>query len=545
VNTTCQAGTCQGAPRDCSTVADACNTGVCNETDRVCRKNPRPNGTTCDDSLWCTVNDRCTSGTCGGTARDCSAAGDQCRLGVCDEAADACTSSPRPNGTSCDDALWCTTSDQCTAGTCGGTPRDCSASGNQCNDGTCSEAQRQCLARPKPDGTTCTDGRYCTVNDACATGQCVGTTRDCSAVTGGSSCFDATCSDASSQCVAVDNGTCSNRPPVARCAVTPAEPYRPQQRVTLDGSQSSDPDGQALLYTWTITRRPSGSTSEPATPSQARTDYLLDLAGEYTATLTVSDGQATSTCSISLTVVPAQRLHIELTWEADNGDLDVQLTRTNSVPLGAYFDTTTQQRSCWWNNCKTTLSWGARLDVDDVDGYGPENINILQSPATGEYDIGVHGYCDQSSDADSPKPMNARVRVYCGGQLVAEEPSSSSWRRLPNPGDFWRVGTVRWTGAGAGCEFVRIDAVEAGAKYAIAGGATSSNNFDLHCKAQRSCNVTTHAGCRPFERCVTITGGGSKRDRCVLNKACRASTDCTGLTYTAPSCLPEFGICSR
>jgi hypothetical protein len=33
----------------------------------------KPNGTSCNDNLYCTVNDICTNGICGGSARDCSA----------------------------------------------------------------------------------------------------------------------------------------------------------------------------------------------------------------------------------------------------------------------------------------------------------------------------------------------------------------------------------------------------------------------------------------------------------------------------------------
>ncbi|MEM5828964.1 MAG: hypothetical protein QW480_01860, partial [Candidatus Aenigmatarchaeota archaeon] len=33
----------------------------------------KPDGTTCDDSLWCTVNDSCQAGVCRGAPRDCSA----------------------------------------------------------------------------------------------------------------------------------------------------------------------------------------------------------------------------------------------------------------------------------------------------------------------------------------------------------------------------------------------------------------------------------------------------------------------------------------
>jgi hypothetical protein len=72
-----------------------------NETRWVDTGNTRnkPDGTSCDDGLWCTVNDVCSSGVCGGGARNC------------------------------DDGLWCTISDRCDEENdrCVSDARDCSA----------------------------------------------------------------------------------------------------------------------------------------------------------------------------------------------------------------------------------------------------------------------------------------------------------------------------------------------------------------------------------------------------------------------------------
>jgi len=86
------------------------------------------------------------------SAADCSALSDQCNVGVCDEANDVCVAQPKPDGTVCDDGLYCTVNDACTGGVCGGAPRDCSALSDQCNVGVCDEANDVCVAQPKPDG---------------------------------------------------------------------------------------------------------------------------------------------------------------------------------------------------------------------------------------------------------------------------------------------------------------------------------------------------------------------------------------------------------
>ncbi len=85
----------------------------------------KENGTSCNDGLWCTDNDVCTAGTCGGSERDCS---DEtaCTHDSCDEINDMC--SHTPDDLECDDGLWCNGQETCDVelGCVGGTLVDCS-----------------------------------------------------------------------------------------------------------------------------------------------------------------------------------------------------------------------------------------------------------------------------------------------------------------------------------------------------------------------------------------------------------------------------------
>jgi hypothetical protein len=71
----------------------------------------------------------------------------------------------KSNGTSCDDGLFCTVSDQCSSGVCVGTTRDCS-DGNECTNDTCNEDLDQCQHSNKLEGTLCGLARDCP-SDAC------------------------------------------------------------------------------------------------------------------------------------------------------------------------------------------------------------------------------------------------------------------------------------------------------------------------------------------------------------------------------------------
>jgi len=75
-------------------------------------------------------------------------------------------------GTTCDDGAFCTVNDACAAGLCQGAAMDCSGLSDACTDGACDEGMDACVAVPKTDGTSCDDGDACTIGDTCQVGSC-------------------------------------------------------------------------------------------------------------------------------------------------------------------------------------------------------------------------------------------------------------------------------------------------------------------------------------------------------------------------------------
>jgi len=65
-------------------------------------------------------------------------------------------------------------------------------------------------------------------------------------------------------------------------------------RVSLDGSASSDPDGDALSYRWSLLSRPGGSGAVLDPADAALSGFGIDLPGTYVAQLIVNDGQGDS-----------------------------------------------------------------------------------------------------------------------------------------------------------------------------------------------------------------------------------------------------------
>lgn len=85
--------------------------------------------------------------------------------------------------------------------------------------------------------------------------------------------------------------TTQNSKPVADAG--PAQSAVVGSTITLDGSGSSDVDGDLLTYTWALTARPGGSTTTLSDPSAVRPTFALDKAGTYVAQLVVNDGTVT------------------------------------------------------------------------------------------------------------------------------------------------------------------------------------------------------------------------------------------------------------
>jgi hypothetical protein len=195
---------------------------VCDDAADTCVTQPKVDGTACDDNLFCTVNDQCIGGGCAaGPARDCSTVGDQCNDGVCDDAADTCAAQPKVDGTACDDNLFCSEIDTCQNGFCRGSDNPCTSSCDENNDvcidlttssttttilsvtttttipvnpGECTsdmqcDDNNECTAdaciaglcerTPVINGTECDDGKFCTENDVCQNGVCLGFANPC------------------------------------------------------------------------------------------------------------------------------------------------------------------------------------------------------------------------------------------------------------------------------------------------------------------------------------------------------------------------------
>ena len=103
-----------------------------------------------------------------------------------------------------------------------------------------------------------------------------------------------TCSDGSMTSVdqVVIIVATGNLPPVANAGAD--HTVTTGQQVMLNGTGSSDPNGDLLTYSWCLKGRPEGSSATLSGANTARPTFTPDIAGSYVFCLTVSDGNAAS-----------------------------------------------------------------------------------------------------------------------------------------------------------------------------------------------------------------------------------------------------------
>lgn len=257
---------------------------------------------------------------------------------------------------------------------------------------------------------------------------------------------------------------------VAEARVEDTSRYQQQIRtlplkvVELRGLNSTDPNGTVASYEWTVVSRPANSLArlEPDNTS-AEPTFFLDLAGTYVIELVVFDNEGLASCNdddtkqIVIEAVPDEDIHVQLVWDAPAVDLD------QNPDFGTDLDLHYLHPSGHWNRGtydiyfrNKTADWGApgpqddpRLDIDDLTGAAPENVNHNNPESGRVYQVGVYYYSDNGFG-----PSYATLRIFIGGIQQYEYRD----KFLAGTGQFWRAAGISWPSG----DIVGIDQISNG-----------------------------------------------------------------------------------
>ncbi len=245
-------------------------------------------------------------------------------------------------------------------------------------------------------------------------------------------------------------------------SVQPSNEVVPQTPVKICSKCSTAGAGHVIAnYTWSL-KQPDASQAALTPNNKVQcVNFTPNVAGEYTLELQVNDDVGTPSCKPAvsvLTVVPNNKLHIELTWDTPNdkdktdgkgADLDLHLAHPDATSVSGQPDLDgNKEPDWWWAPCfdcfwlNPAPEWGdpfdladnPKVELDDQDGWGPENIAI-PIPETGvDYTISVYAWDDANLGASTP-----RIRIYVDKQLVIDQVGPAL-----NERDMWCVGQISY-----------------------------------------------------------------------------------------------------
>jgi hypothetical protein len=246
--------------------------------------------------------------------------------------------------------------------------------------------------------------------------------------------FEATDDDGLSSTCQVTVAAAPSAPVLSCPAVVTVRPLRVANvEATLVAA-----DAALTSVLWSRVTYPDGSTAGGPSPAdQLLTRITPDIVGEYELRLDVQDANGfTAGCDVQVRAVSDEGLRVELFWNSF-ADMDVHVMD----PAGTRWFT---DLDCYYANCRGGLPWGGplaednpRLDIDDTNGFGPENINI-EVPVPGVYRVAVDAFRGGG---------NVSVRIYCGGS-VSVPVATFGPTSLPATGWMWRVADVEIRGPG-------------------------------------------------------------------------------------------------
>ncbi len=210
----------------------------------------------------------------------------------------------------------------------------------------------------------------------------------------------------------------------------------------------------------------------------ANPQIYAEIAGTYTIMLKVNPhddpGCENTMDTVQITAVPDETIHIQITWDKAGNDHDLHLVRYSTPSMMGQVGCFTRDNGdlffpnvndCMYSNCNTqngtnplcpprgcpgpqnAPDWGMlnqrvddpTLDIDDIQGVGPENIN-LSLPENGDYFVGVEYYSHGNSLEPPPEDQipNVTAKIWLFGVLEYQKTNKIT----AGPKHHWNVAWI-------------------------------------------------------------------------------------------------------
>ncbi len=232
--------------------------------------------------------------------------------------------------------------------------------------------------------------------------------------------------------------------------------------ITLDASDSHDPENKLLTYTWTLLAGPEGHNSSLSDEHSPRPKFYPDRIGTYQIQLVVNDGGNTSQPFIGTVTLDTLNYRARAEWRSSQDIPDVannyKLTR---VPIS--IDASLSQMMLYPNTLdyiNLTYSWhitespdGSLVSISDpasveseftpdLPGYYTVNlvVNDGVNDAEKSYRFRIHDYelyrptVSRSSHAFGNAGEPLTINLY-GGSTYGPRPQHARWSLLSAPPD--------------------------------------------------------------------------------------------------------------
>lgn len=213
-------------------------------------------------------------------------------------------------------------------------------------------------------------------------------------------------------------------------------------------------DGTIVFGQWRVISSPFGSHTKPSPRDQEGTRLELDIAGTYRLRYTAADDRRQITaCEVTIEPTTPPTLRAELIWKADGpryASNTVFMFHLLHPGASAWFD---ERLDCSGPPClDNALDWDRQGDFSDDPiwvgfFFGPQALFVDRPNTSGRYALGVETL---DIGGDTPSPVGATVRIYCGGVLKEEigPVLLNGSYTTPDLNDFWKVAELRFDSSG-------------------------------------------------------------------------------------------------